>query len=241
MPPDKGGMARSLAILVLAVIMTPALPETVIPQTEPAQTETGQPSDTDPETDPTPLSKEQQNLVDTAVGRFDAQGLELPAVEFVFHPDLRPCHGHKGMFHRSTRTLEMCSMDISTMLHELAHAWANESLPVPAREDFVRSRGLDSWNDHDDAWDRRGTEHVAETIAWALAEDSTHVKWVETLSDGSTLTTHRILTIGVNVDTLVDNFEDITGMKPIFRHASEWEVEETTPITTPLELRRLGG
>lgn len=144
------------------------------------------------------------------------------------------------MFHKSTRTLVMCSLDLNTMLHELAHAWANENLNEAARQQFVSSRGLDSWNDHDDAWEHRGTEHVAETIAWALAEDPHHVKWVEAESRGSTNTSHRILTIDVDVDILLANFKEITGMDPVFRNASEWAVDGGTSRQSSPELARLG-
>ena len=89
-------------------------------------------------------------------------------------------------------------------------------------------------------WDR-GTEHVAETIAWALADDPHHVEWVETLPDGSKQTTHRILTLGVDVGTLLDNFEHITGMDPVFRHANERTVDEGASTAISPELARLGG
>lgn len=228
-------MTRLVAIIILAMAGTLALTGSVHPQIELADFGTGG------KMQPTSLNAEQKKLVNLAMGRFEAQGLELPEIDFVFHDDLWPCHGHKGLFYRSTRTLKMCSMDPHTMLHELAHAWANENLPERAREDFVLSRELDSWNDHDDAWDRRGTEHVAETIAWALAEEPRHLKWVETLPDGSKQTTYRILSIGVDVDTLLVNFQEITGMDPVFRHADEWTAEEGIPTATSPESARLKG
>lgn len=184
------------------------------------------------------LAPEQLALVAQAKGRFDAQGLVLPEVVFIFHDDLLPCDGHKGRYHPSTRTLEMCSMDPITMLHELAHAWANEGLSEGARHDFLRSRGLDSWNDHDVPWDERGTEHVAETIAWGLAVHPHHVKWVETLPDGTRRTTHRILTLGTDVDTLLQDFEALTGMDPVFRSPDEWAVEEAALTISPEMARR---
>jgi hypothetical protein len=234
-------MARSVAIILLAIAATIAFPGTVDPHPELAHLHPAQPSDSGDKSESTPLTAEQQNLTAHAIGRFNAQGLELPAIEFVFHDDLEPCHGHKGLFHASTATLEMCSMDRITMLHELAHAWANENLSERVKDDFVISHDLDSWNNHDDEWARRGTEHVAETIAWALAEDPHHVRWVETLSDGSKLTTHRILTLDVDVDTLLDNFRDITSIDPVFRHPDEWAVDEGASTSLSPELARLGG
>lgn len=185
------------------------------------------------------LTAAQQTLVESALSRFAAQGLELPEVSFKFHEDLIRCDGHKGMYYKTTRTLEMCSMDEHTMLHELAHAWANENLTAIQMEGFVTLRGLDSWNDHDDAWERRGTEHVAETIAWALLDEPNHVKWVETLADGTQKTTHRILSLGVDVEMLLENFTSITGHEPVFRHAGEWELIDAAAALSP-EASRLG-
>ena len=96
-------------------------------------------------------------------------------------------------------------MDQHTMLHELAHAWANIHLTDDDRHQFVASRKLASWNDQDDEWSLRGTEHVAETIAWALGAEPKHVRWVE---DG--ITTHRLLTLSIGVDTLLANFTELT-------------------------------
>ena len=241
MPPDKGGMARIATIIVLAIAGTLGFQGSVDPQPELAQPEYGDLSAPTSNAQPAALNPEQQELVNLAKGRFEAQGMELPEINYVFHFDLRTCNGHKGMYHKSTRTLEMCSMDLHTMLHELAHAWTNVHFTTHQMEAFVAERDLDSWNDHNHAWDRRGTEHVAETIAWALAVDPHHVKWVEEAPDGSRQTTHRILTIGVGVDTLLDNFRRITGMGPVFRHTDEWAVDEPASTAISPESRRFEG
>jgi hypothetical protein len=128
-------------------------------------------------------------------------------------------------------------MDKHTMLHELAHAWANEHMTPEHMESFVASKGLDSWNDPDSAWARRGTEHVAETIAWALSDDPRHVKWVEDLEDGSKAITYRILTIGVDVEALLTSFKTLTGLDPVYRHTKEWP--DMDSATTSPELLRL--
>lgn len=234
-------MARVATIIVLAIAGTLALQGSVNPLPELVKPEPGDLSGPSNNAQPAALKPEQRELVNLALGRFEAQGLELPEIAFVFHHDLRPCHGHKGMFHRSTQTLEMCSMDLHTMLHELAHAWANVHLTPHQMEAFVAERDLDSWNNHDHAWERRGTEHVAETIAWALAVEPHHVKWLEEGPDGSEQTSHRILTIGVDVDTLLDNFRNITGMDPIYRHTDEWAPEEWASTATSPELARFEG
>lgn len=185
---------------------------------------------------PASLTPEQQTLVDQSMGRFREQGLVAPKVRVVFHDSLFPCYGHKGLYRDKTRTLEMCSLDEATLLHELAHAWANDTLDSDEMEAFVNWRGLDSWNDHSHAWERRGTEHVAETIAWALLEEPNHVRWVEIGEDGTRSVSYRILTLGIDTDTLRENFERITGMSPVFRA----DGPEETPFTASPELARLG-
>ena len=217
-------MARSITILFLVAALATTFPGVAYLRETPA-----------------PLTAEQQELVDHALERFAAQGLELPSIDFVFRSDAVTCNGFKGRYYRKTATLEMCSMDPITMLHELAHAWANQNLTDASRAEFVESRGLDGWNDHDDPWERRGTEHVAETIAWALAEDPHHVKWVETGDDGSSFTTHRILTVNVDVDTLLHDFRYLTGMDPVFRHPDEWALEEPGSNVESPERTRFGG
>jgi len=242
MPPDKGGMARITTIIIMVLTGVLALSASLSTPGEQVQGEPEQAPRTETETpQQTTLTAQQQELIDLAVGRFELQGLELPEINYVFHPDLQTCNGHKGMYHKTTRTLEMCSMDPHTMLHELAHAWANEHLTEAARNDFVALRNLDSWNNHDHAWERRGTEHMAETIAWALSENPNHVKWVETKPDGTTHTSHRILSINVAVDTLVDNFKLITGMDPIFRDPSQWAVQAPTSTEASPEITRIGN
>lgn len=186
-----------------------------------------------------PLTFDEQALVDFALDRFETQGLQLPEVEFVFRDSLRPCDLHKGRYHRDLQLVEMCSMDKHTMLHELAHAWANYNLSRDQMEAFVIERALDSWNDPDHAWARRGTEHVAETIAWALSDEPRHIMWVENLKDGTKETTYRILTVSVEVEDLLADFKAITGMVSVYRHREEWSGQEP-PIFSP-EMRRLGG
>lgn len=185
------------------------------------------------------LTGDQQALVDFALDRFDAQGLRLPDLDFVFRDSLIPCDLHKGRYHRDMQLVEMCSMDKHTMLHELAHAWANHNLTRAQMEAFVSEHGLGSWNDPDHAWARRGTEHVAETIAWTLSDEPRHVMWVEDLADGTKVTTHKILTVDVEVEVLMDDFRSLTGMDPVFRDAKEWSGSER-PAFSP-EARRLRG
>jgi hypothetical protein len=177
------------------------------------------------------LTRDQQAMVDFALDRFGTQDLRLPDLEFVFRDSLLPCNLHKGRYHRDIQLVEMCSMDKHTMLHEVAHAWANNNLTRGQMEAFVTEHGLDSWNDPDHAWARRGTEHVAETIAWAVSDEPRHVMWVEDLEDGTKVTTHKILTVDVDVEVLLADFKSLTGMEPVYRDASEWSGSERSTFS----------
>jgi len=168
------------------------------------------------------LTRDQQAMVGFALDRFETQDLRLPDLEFVFHDSLLPCDLHKGRYHRDLQLVEMCSMDKHTMLHEVAHAWANHNLTRGQMEAFVTEHGLDSWNDHDHAWARRGAEHVAETIAWARSDEPRHVTGGEDLGNGTTVTTHQILTVDAEVEVLLADFKSLTGIDPVYRDGTEW-------------------
>lgn len=171
---------------------------------------------------------EQQTLIDFGLSRFDPQGLELSDVETVSTTRLSPVADERACTGRRVRSWR-CARLTKPRCFTNSHAWANRHLTAEKMEAFVAWRGLDSWNDHDDAWERRGTEHVAETIAWALLDDPNHVKWVETQPDGSQTATHLILTLGLDVDVLLENLTKITGQDPVFRHAGEWSIIDETP------------
>ena len=183
------------------------------------------------------LTDEQMALIDFASHRFETQRLALPHLDFVFHDSLSPCDGHKGRYWGERDLIEMCSLDKTTLVHEMAHAWVRANLTLADQERFMETRGLETWNDHEVAWQRRGTEHAAETIAWALMDNPHHVEWIEILPDGTKQVGHRILTIDVEVEVLIENFHFFTGMSPVFRDASEWSVDHETPLTS-IEVRR---
>jgi hypothetical protein len=172
-------------------------------------------------------------LVEFAHGRFEAHGLDVPHIDIIFFDSLAQCDGRKGRYYPDSGLIEMCTNEKATLLHEMAHAWARANLTAEEREAFVELRGLPSWNDHDHSWETRGTEHVAETIVWALSDEPTHVKWVETSSDGTDRVEHRLLTIEVNVETLSENFHLLTGTTPLFRHAAEWSTDAEPPVLSP--------
>jgi hypothetical protein len=171
-----------------------------------------------------PLTGIQQELVDFGLDRFKAQGLPLPNIRFEFFPTTADCGGHEGYYLHETPTLRMCSLSKSTLLHELAHAWANLNLSQDERESFADYRGLDAWNDVEDAWKQRGTEHAAEIISWALLDEADHVRFTTTLPDGSVQAEFRLLNIdNSRVEALHDGFVELTGAEPVFRSPAEWD------------------
>lgn len=195
--------------------------------------------------DPVELSPEEQELMEFGLSRFRAQRLALPEIRFDFTSDIMDCDGHMGMYHRRTSTVQMCSLDKGTMLHELAHAWANHVLSEADKQAFVELRGLDSWNDQTRAWKQRGTEHAAEVIAWALLEEPNALLFFGEGPDGSKKPEFRLLSIdNSSVESLHEAFVQLTGMEPVFRTPSDldsvalykdWQAR--MPATSP-EARR---
>ena len=86
-----------------------------------------------------------------------------------------------------------------TLLHELAHAWADLTLDSEMRRRFLDLRGLDIWHDNSVPWEERGFEHAAEIIAWGLLDQD------------------LLLTSIGETDTrkLAEAFELLTGRKPL--------------------------
>jgi hypothetical protein len=182
-----------------------------------------------------PFTDTQQELVNFGLDRFEGQGLSLPEIEFEFFPTTLDCEGHMGYYLHASRTLRMCSMSKSTLLHELAHAWANINLSRAERASFASYRGLNAWNDDGDVWKERGTEHAAEIIAWALMDEADHVRFTTTMPDGSLQAEFRLLAIdNSRVEALYDGFVELTGMEPVFRYPAEWD---STALETQWQAR----
>lgn len=118
-------------------------------------------------------SRQQVRLVRWAVSRYEDAGLEAPRVEIHFHGDGSGCDDHVG-FARGGR-VDICDTLVNTMtrhlmLHEMGHIWLDQNLTAPAREQFLRVRGLRAWNSSSDPWRLRGYEQAAEILAWGLGE-----------------------------------------------------------------------
>jgi hypothetical protein len=116
----------------------------------------------------------QAGLQEWARARFEAAGLGLPPLEFVYPADEDDCDGWVGLVSRENDRLVIKSCAGGgelrhNLLHELAHAWDMAGgIPEETRRQFLEMRGLDSWRGADVDWNRRGQEHAAEIVAWGL-------------------------------------------------------------------------
>jgi len=116
---------------------------------------------------------EQVDLGRWAVGRFEAVGVDAPAVEIHFHGDLSACRWNLG--YALDGRVDLCTVGVNiisrrVLLHEMAHIWLDENLSVSEREEFMKSRDLWSWNASSVQWSERGYEQGAEIMAWVLGE-----------------------------------------------------------------------
>ena len=114
----------------------------------------------------------QRAVVGWALGRYREAGLDLPALDIYFHADPSGCGGNSGLY--LAGRLDVCAGDQDTpyvrktIVHELAHAWADRNVTAEVRAAFLQARGLPTWDDRDEPWGLRGAEQAAEVIAWAI-------------------------------------------------------------------------
>jgi hypothetical protein len=114
----------------------------------------------------------QRRMTLEAAERFRDAGLGEPTVLIRFHEERDPCDGRTGRSYEGT--VDLCGIHTNelsrrTVLHEMAHAWIDAHVTAGLEERFLRLRQLERWNDHDDEWEQRGSEHAAEIVEWALA------------------------------------------------------------------------
>ncbi len=159
-----------------------------------------------------------------ALARFEEAGLELPSLTIVFHDDYQSCGMREGVLRIAGEnvTIDECQNDPSrsrrSLLHELAHAWdhVGGSIDTDTRLDFLRLRGLRSWDDDDLPWNQRGEEQTAEIIAWGLMHQSAPIPTSvgdRGAQDSVSLATAFIL---------------LTGIRPLFGANSEARVDHET-------------
>jgi hypothetical protein len=146
---------------------------------------------------------QREEMLDWALKRYRAAGLQVPAIDVRFHGDSGGCGGYLG-YTKNGRVdlcvrLAMEHQPLRIVLHELAHAWAEVELDEETQARFMRLRNLPGWNVTADDWKDRGTEQAAEIIAWGLGEG----------------TTPPMITGDLDPAALSDGFLLLTGSLPV--------------------------
>jgi hypothetical protein len=122
---------------------------------------------------PDASASELQRL-EQAVGMFESAGLALPAIEVRFHDDTEACKGHAGLYtasrtHAKPDVINICHRLRTIVLHELGHAWEHHNIDDDRRAEFIEAWDLPTWRERGFAWEERGVEQAAHTIAFTLA------------------------------------------------------------------------
>jgi hypothetical protein len=147
------------------------------------------------------------DLTAWALARFDRAGLVLPPLVISFHDDRQVCGGNFGLYRAGDpASVDICGFNWDrfvvtakkTVLHELAHAWTQQTLSEQAREQFLALRDLDTWGDDEYPWEEQGSEQAAEIIAWALIDEELQLA---TINDAGP-------------DALTRAYEQLTGSLP---------------------------
>lgn len=152
-------------------------------------------------------------LVAWGLGRFEAAGLAPPTIASVtFTLFSNDCEDVRALYRAAPEGATLifcfgeglaCQDDAcddftpagrSEMLHELAHAWMHTSLDDSIERRFLDHVGLATWNDPTTAWERRGVEHAAETIAWGLMDCDVRMLRIGNPGPEDLATGFRILT-----------------------------------------------
>ena len=147
--------------------------------------------------------RRQEAMVDWAIRRFRAAGLEVPPLEIDFGSAETGARCTLGGGFYEGGVLDLCTgVSVNAYarrvtLHELSHAWADRALGNAQERGFEQLRGLSNWNDWDRPWDERGGEQVAEIISWGIGEGV----FLPTIPDNSP-------------DQLAVSYEYLTGMEP---------------------------
>lgn len=162
-------------------------------------------------------SEDQREVVAWAVGRYVEAGLELPDLEISFPVT---CGGKAGRYLVGQNTIELCRPHRKLVLHELAHAWDdNSSLDRPA---FLKERGLEHWYEQPgQRSNESGGEQLALVVTWGLMDvDTTHpvAEWA-----GQPIDQQPRLLPGLADGTprlLTEMFVQLTGTSPLHPAAS---------------------
>ena len=139
-------------------------------------------------------------LAEWAHRRFASAGLHLPAVVVEFPTDPDRCGGNMGIaVHGEDRPrIVICADGASdtvvkrTLLHELAHVWADTQLDETTVARFLEFRDLEAWAEG--RWGDRGSEHAAEIVTWALMDRELTMLTLEDHDPAGLAEGYRVLT-----------------------------------------------
>lgn len=142
----------------------------------------------------------QAEFIATALDKFENAGWPLDNLE-IRTGDEDGCGGNAGV--HSTEggydVVEICTETEWTLLHELGHVWSVLYLNETQRDEWLELQGLESWSE-DVEWGERGSEHVADIIAFGLRDS-----WYTTPTS-----------IGSNDrDSLIEGFTWLFGIAPL--------------------------
>jgi len=127
----------------------------------------------------------------TTIATFEDHGFEAPDFLARFHTTPEPCKGHRGL-HVVTAdgvsTVNVCATHDNrlvvetvrerTLMHEVAHAWIDQNVPVAQRVAFMELRGLTEWdNGAIAAWENLGAEHAAEILLWGMTDETRNINF----------------------------------------------------------------
>lgn len=185
----------------------------------------------------TTLDRDQRELVDFALERFERAGLELPSdLRITFPADKARCFDYGGVYVPSKVEVRICRPSDTTIVHELAHAWIESTFSDRERMAFMELRGLDTWTGGA-KWDERGAEQAAEVLTWALMDRDITFRWLEHGPNNTFVETFRLLKIDKSKhEDLVEAYRLLTGTDPVYRNARP----STAPNVPSPEARRVG-
>ena len=109
-------------------------------------------------------------VIEAAIDRYDAIGLELPRLRIYVHSTSAGCQGHEGTYgqYGQRDRIDLCTESRFYVLHELAHAWEQHTLTDEVREAVMEHADKEVWHDRDLPWLDSAAEVAANNIAWGL-------------------------------------------------------------------------
>lgn len=111
-----------------------------------------------------PPSDDERQIVEWAVQRYRDVGMQLPDLQISFPAT---CAGKAGRYLVGQSTVEMCRPTRKLALHELAHAWDDNS--SIDRQAFLEYRGLDHWYEQPgERSNLTGGEQLALVVTWGF-------------------------------------------------------------------------